>query len=202
MKIVIQFWVLSVLLEPNFQNKNQAFTDYRMQELTIHSHYPINTCLIHSCVCTCTDTNHKVNISNMHSNPPPFMKLQARGTSMQCTYLLVWEAAQATAAESIKRQLFLSRLMPDCVQVRLIALDAVLCTLLQAQHTTLPEQNTYLPSKGQKQAYSRRGSSFLSFLPWTLISSLRLLDGLWCLNEAKVESHYVTLKEGVISQGR
>ncbi len=127
---------------------------------------------------------------------------KARGTSMQGTYLLVWEAAQATAAESIKRQLFLSRLMPDCVQVRLIALDTVLCTLLQAQHTTLPEQNTYLPSKGRKQAYSRRDSSPFSFLPWTLISSLRLLDGLWCPNEAKVESHYFTLKGEVISQGR
>jgi len=92
--------------------------------------------------------------------------------------------------------------MPDCVQVRIIALDAVLCTLLQAQHTTLPEQNTYLPSKGRKQAYSGRDSSPLSFLPWTLISSLRLLDGLWCLSEAKVESHYFTLKEEVISQGR
>lgn len=137
----------------------------------------------------------------MHSNPP-FLKLQARSTSMQCTYLLVWEAAQATAVESIKRQLFLSRLMPDCVQVRLIALDAVLCTLLQAQHTTLPEQNTYLPSKGWKQAYSRRDSSPLSFLPWTLISSLCLLEGLGCLNEAKVESHYFTLKKEVISQGR
>lgn len=153
------------------------------KSLTVRSHYLINTCLKHSRARTATQTHDKVNISDT-PQAPRLLEQEPRGTSMQGTYLLVWEAEQATAAESIKRQLFLSRLMPDCVQVRLIALDAVLCTVLNTQHF-LNKIHIYplRTDSGLIQAGIRLLSAVR--LPRTLISSLCLMGGLWCLNEAK-----------------